>query len=778
LVTIENTQKVTFQRIPFATFDVTATTYNLNEYVVTDDSSFRVCSQSGANLLFDGRQTMWIDDDGVLYVAIGNDTDKSIKLFTSSDNGVSWLKMSGDGTYGDANLFQPDSTNSEIKELSGLQHEGRGVLLGQQGRSIPRINLGGYSTRTFPAIVDFPKWYEYGRFDSNWIPLELPNNGIWNVTGGGSSVLGTGSEYVRITTSANIRYFFHNISTTVNEGTIFRTRVRVVSGGSSITNNIAIRCRIATGSNDFDIFIRFYGTGFRVIDNNDSGAVVHTESVSMTTERELIVSFQNDRVSIFHREHNNNNERVWDDVHVDRLRDGGGASTSFIYWGHQNLSTAQSEWSEFHFSEGDSTGEQMTGAIEPTAFRQYPVTGDYLYLGGGVLISTAESPTYEGDTFSIVPRYDYNIERIIHDVSPSPRVQWRSESVSGSGVPAQRIAFVLNTDIMDSSNSYTDNNLNGFHLSNINFRTFNIVRYNAGTSSWVTVDSVDTSAGMNGKFIRNGSTIVPAFTAGTDVFYLHFNECSNWIVELDDGVNVYRRRVRHNSEGLWKSGFSGKQPVIHLEGCDNSEPVTGDVRFVPDVVSIIVRGDGTGAGWGIEIDAQKTIDNDFRIGTLLFGSVFVVAPTYGRGRSIEFSANNQIIETRDGTTIGRKIGNGGRIASIAWTDGVDTSPVMGDDPNPNYWTGKSNLPVANYGDAPFQMLGLTRYVAGGVKPVVYLPAFEKLTGDSLVLNRYNQHLFGRTDGTVSFDHVIGDELQGDNAGEVFRIATVNIREIQ
>ena len=76
------------------------------------------------------------------------------------------------------------------------------------------------------------------------------------------------------------------------------------------------------------------------------------------------------------------------------------------------------------------------------------------------------------------------------------------------------------------------------------------------------------------------------------------------------------------------------------------------------------------------------------------------------------------------------------------------------------------------------MLGLTRYVAGGVKPVVYIPSFEKLTGNSLTLNRYNQHLFGRTDGTVSIDHVIGDELQGDNAGEVFRIATVNITEIQ
>jgi len=777
LVSIENTQKVTFTRIPYARFDVTSTTYSANENIVTDDASFPVCSISGSNLLFDGRMTVWIDDDGVLYCAIGNRTDKSIKLFTSDNNGVTWRKMSGNGTFDDANIYQPDSTGSEIEELSGLQHEGRSVLFGKHNRSIPRINLGGYSTRTFPAIVDFPKWYQYGRFDSNWIPLQLPNLGRYTVTGSGTSVLGTGSENVRITTSSNTRYFSTSQTTTLEQGVILRTRVRVGSGGSSAIDIIGIRIRNATGSNDYDVTVRLYTTGFRIVDNNDSGLVKHTESVSMTVEREMIIAMSNDFISIYHREHNENNERVWDDIHIDRLRDGGGAPFNLVYWGNLSFGTGVSEWSEMHLSEGDSTGNQMIGDTESTAFRQYPVTGDYLYLGGGVLISTAESPTYEGDTFAIVPRYDYQIERIIHDVSSSPRVQWRSESTSGGAVPSERIAFILDTDFGDLGNSYTDNQIIGFHLANINFRQFNVVRYNANTSSWVTVDSIDTSTGMNGRFIRVGATIIPN-SGGTDVFYLHYGECSGWIVELDDGVNVTRRRVKHNSEGVWNQSFAGKQPVIHLEGCDNTEPAFGDVRFVPDTVSILVRGDATGAGWGIQINTQNTIDNDFRIGTMMFGSLFVVAPTYGRGRSIEFQANSQIIETRDGTTIGRKISNGGRIASISWTDGVDTSPVMGDNPDPNYWTGKGTTPVANYGDAPFQMLGLTRYVAGGVKPIVYLPAFEKLTGDSLTLNRYNQHIFGRTDGSVSFDHVVGDELQGDNRGEVFRIATVNIREIQ
>lgn len=775
LVTIQNTQKVTFTRVPFSSFDVTSTTYSLNENVITDDGSFPVCTQSASNLLFDGRATVWIDDDGVLYCAIGNKTDKSIKLFTSNNNGSSWRKMSGNGTFTDANIFQPDSTGSEIEELSGVHHEGRSVLMGKHNRSIPRINLGGYTTRTFPAIVDFPAYFEYGRFDSNWIPLETPDSGRWSVTGGGSSVLGTDSEYVDITTSGNTRYFYSNLTTTIENGVLLRTRVRLDSLGSSISDLIALRIRNADVSNDFDISIRMYSTGFIIYDNNAS-AVVHTETISMSVEREFIVAMSESELSVYHRGHNHNNERIWDDIHVTRLNNGGGGGSSFVYWGHLSPSTSNSEWFEMQLSEGTSTGNQMIGDDDPKAFRQYPITGDFVYLGGGVLISTAESPTYEGDTFQIIPKYDFQIERIIHDVSSSPRVQWRSETVTGSAIPAQRIPFLIDVDMSARSNSYTENNINGFHLSNINFRTFNIVRFNAG-GGWVTVDSIDTSAGMNAKFIRVGSTIIPQ-TGGRDVFYLHYGECTGWIVELDDGVNVVRRRVKHNSEGVWNTSFAGKQPVIHLESADNTEPTVGDVRFVPDVVSVLVRGDQLGASWGIEITSQYTIDNDFRIGTMLFGSLFVVAPTYGRGRSIEFQANRQIIETRDGTTIGRKISNGGRVASISWTDGVDTSPVMGSNPDPDYWTGKGSSAVANYGDAPFQMLGLTRYVAGGVKPVVYLPSFEKLTGDSLVLNRYNQHLFGRTDGSVSFDHVIGDELQGDNKGEVFRIATVNIQEIQ
>ena len=89
--------------------------------------------------------------------------------------------------------------------------------------------------------------------------------------------------------------------------------------------------------------------------------------------------------------------------------------------------------------------------------------------------------------------------------------------------------------------------------------------------------------------------------------------------------------------------------------------------------------------------------------------------------------------------------------------------------------------MANYGDAPNMMIGLYNYLGGADKPIVYIPSFKKSSGgssDIVLLNRYHEQLYGRTTGSVSIDHIVGSELIGDNKGEVFRIGSINIREIE
>lgn len=207
---------------------------------------------------------------------------------------------------------------------------------------------------------------------------------------------------------------------------------------------------------------------------------------------------------------------------------------------------------------------------------------------------------------------------------------------------------------------------------------------------------------------------------------------------------------------------------------------------MPSDVTVLISLNGeTGAAWAIEIDSQETHENYVQIGSMTFGHVCVVAPQYGRGRTLSFESNTQVFTSLDGTTHTRNFSRGRRTASISWTDGVDTSAVNGTDPNPDYWQFSNSSgaePVSNYGDAPMVMLGLYDYLRGSNQPIVYLPSFKKSEsagGDVIVLNRRNSMLYGRTTGAVSIDHVIGSELQGDKQdGEIFRIASINIAEIE
>lgn len=777
IMAIKGEQEVVFYRLPHARFNITNSLYSIYEITVSDSGSFLTAFNTSGNTLTDGRLSMWMDSDSVLYAVVGSRTYKSLAMFTSDDDGQNWKRMTGGtaASVSDMTWYQPNDLNAEVTRLTATQWEGRSLVLGQHGLSFPRFVLGGYANSNFPMLNNFPKYYESARFDSMWVPLELPSSSsFWTSTGAGSESI---NEFgVSFTTSTNQIYLSASPSTTIEAGHILRFRVRLISGGSLVNDQIAVRVRTDnTTSLDYDVSLRFGTGGFVVRDNNGS-VNKHTETTSMLTEKEIILSIAGNDVTIYFRDYKSKNERVFTKIELNNFVSGGGGAGGFVRWGHLGLSTGSSSWGEFHLSSNDSTGVQMlTPQIQ---YRQYPTYGDYLYLGGGVSISTREAPAYEGDEYTITPRFDFPVERLFPQVSPSPRVVWKSDEVSSGTIPSERLAFYVDKDVKNLSVSPMMNGLIGFHLANINFRLFKIRRYDVGSSSWVTVATVDTSSGLTASFQRDGNKIFVS-GSGADNFYLHFDECRDWIVQLANDPAVFRR-VRTNSEGIWNTN-NGKPAVIELDGVDNTEPTSGTVRFIPRDVSVLVDVQGTaGSAWAIEIDTQETIDKHFQIGALLFGSVGVLAPTYGRGRSVSYEPNFEIFESLDGTTFGIERSKGKRVASISWTDGVDTSSVYGDNPDPNYWVAKTGSdPVANWGDSPLMMMGISRYLSGGVHPLVYLPSFEQMTTSNFVLlNRYHEKLYARISGPVSIDHVVGDELTGENQGEVFRIASITMTEVE
>jgi hypothetical protein len=94
---------------------------------------------------------------------------------------------------------------------------------------------------------------------------------------------------------------------------------------------------------------------------------------------------------------------------------------------------------------------------------------------------------------------------------------------------------------------------------------------------------------------------------------------------------------------------------------------------------------------------------------------------------------------------------------------------------PDYWQLSSTVgsqPVANYGDSPFQMMGIWDYL-GNQYPAVYLPSIAKGT-DNQIFNRYQEHALIRPTGAITIESVIGEEQED----EMFRVATITLMEIE
>jgi hypothetical protein len=184
------------------------------------------------------------------------------------------------------------------------------------------------------------------------------------------------------------------------------------------------------------------------------------------------------------------------------------------------------------------------------------------------------------------------------------------------------------------------------------------------------------------------------------------------------------------------------------------------------------------AGLRIIITSDWTAEGYFKIGTMVAGPLVITSPQYGRGRTIEFSANVLESESTNGTLYTRKQGQGGRIVRISWTDGVDTSALNASSARPNHYSYFTGSPIAAAGSAPTSMMGLIAYINGASEAVVYLPSIETFPSGVVKYNRYHEHMLCTLGNTVQIDHVIGDELLDATQGEVFRIATILLREVR
>jgi len=766
------------------------------KYDISTNTNF----QGGApGAAWEGELSVWIDTDGKYYAmsrqiqGTGADTTQ---IFQSDDGGRTWSGMGIGGSVfttqpaGQVNNFLP-SANLYLTNFVGCSQGGEGLVFhNTAGTAASAYNeilgclqIGGYSTVTAPPYQQFSDDTRRMRWAINWFGVQLPGTVGWTAVGAGGQTLQNG--YVNITTT-NItqRYYSRTgLSGDLLTGMVARIHIKVTTG--TILKPI-LQLQISDGVGvSYRVSVRASATQLDLYDEVAATQISPLRSVDMTQETDILIGISDSNVYAWYREAATGLVRGWSLIGNSASLTSGTQTTQYMYFGAIGSGSVRDiSLYEAHVSYDTHTGRQLAyGQTDRELWsRPYPSLGYNVKLDGDLFISTRDGATQEVDTWDIEPRFDYPLENIVYSISPTTRTTWRTPASVGA-IPSSRIALYV-----DPSQEVTEleNDMLGVCLENINFQNFTIRRHNG--SAWVTIGTVDNNA-YSGAFTRTGATIQSSATSGTIQHpYFFYNECKGWRVKLDDGGdNVVYRKIASNSEGPFIV-TSSKYAVLTLEGVDGTEPTSGTATIIPDSCCVLVYTDNQSTSWrdtkaiGIEISSQETVESYFQIGLVTAGPMFIPGRQYGRGRRITESQGVEDTETLDGTVFSRNTGNNGRSIQISWSDGIDISDLYSANTEPDYWRGSNRGDaLANVGDAPSSLQGFYRYLEGGVHQTVYVPSFTgSVDGDNQVqvLNRRGDHMTCRFVDPVQITNIVGDELQGLGAGEVFRIATIQLDEIK
>ena len=76
-------------------------------------------------------------------------------------------------------------------------------------------------------------------------------------------------------------------------------------------------------------------------------------------------------------------------------------------------------------------------------------------------------------------------------------------------------------------------------------------------------------------------------------------------------------------------------------------------------------------------------------------------------------------------------------------------------------------------DTPYTVLNMIRRLDGESKPIVYLPKITVSAAADQTMNKRDTNIYCALLDDVSIEHVLGSE----NDSEVWRVSTINLREI-
>lgn len=727
-----------------------------------------------------GQFSMWTNETGRIYAVFHAVTLEEQFFILQSDDASNWFYLGGNPLTNQleaSQIYNIDDNQSRPSVLAGCNARGVNQLFhNYETRTHNRDNgihcfeLGTFTTVSMPKVKEFTLSYDYGGWDRTWCAYDKPDD-TTEYTAFGTGTITAEAEYTEFSTTTTQNKFVRSaaITSSCSEGIILRTRLRAVQQGSNTSGR---GVNVTTNDNSVNIWIN---TNAIYVEDDLGSSMISNYTMDTTTTFELLVSIANNKLNVWVNQ-NADRPRVkrWISIASATVISGGGYPNQYVRFGHITTTSGasadtKSEWYEMHFSFGARTGAQLDGQVNPEDLnaRQYPPKGQFVYLTDGIKISTFDGPAYRGEFYNIVPDSLYPIRRIFHTSSPTPRQVYRSANET-----QQKIALYWDTTLQESANSDIGSDSIGLYLGNINFRSFDIDVYDQGSTSWINLENVNNKIGGT-TWERVGNVIRSTNTSATGG-YVELDECKGYSFDMGSGKV---RRIKGNTAGYLNNSTTTKRAVLFLEDFENTDPTTIGTGYLIPKELIYLRhlaGATPGAAIRIVINAQNTVDGFFRIGALLAGP-FIAPQQYGNGRTITHTPGIESSETQDGVIRTRKVHEGYRNLRIAWSQGIDVSELF-EATSADFYaatTAGGALPISVPADTPYSMINLLRKTDGSSKPIVYLPSIPVSVKQDYLGNSRNELLYGTIQGEISIEHVIGNE----NDSEVFRVSTMNIREI-
>ena len=690
---------------------------------------------------------------------------------------------------------------------------------GDRDYNVSCLYLGGYSNLTIGSLDAAISMADRGTFAKHYLPFVEPADmlGAWTVATSGGVSKGVSVNgihpYLKISTTSGT---YALTADELNHTAVRNTRtssatwggpmltyaefaVEIISGGDDSAHHIVFRMVNGNADGKTQVALNFRQTGDNTqltVRDAIGGSNLHTGTIAFSSAEafgEYRMAIVDRQVTVWYREYTAGEvERTWSKFYESssaELTEGGSAGFCSITWGHQTSSTAHSRW--YKVQAGAHDGDlnhcavprlnDWLGFAAPDNVGGRFFSPSQLYVKGGLQIAAKDGPAVKADEWEHIPRHDYPIEAIHHEVSPSPSKGWKS---NGRSTAAE---LIWNIDTADPAMAL--GGARALYLGNINFRYCLLKGYNG--SSWDTLATID--AAQQVRYQRKGNSVTAYHTSvataqkGDRVY--SFDGLVGSTFNFADTGAPSLFNISANSEGVFETGAT-KAPVLIVDGTASGQPANGDgqiwskdlVVYLPDNVvtsyeriklEIPLDVPGvTGSG------TNKTVSGDWEIGIAIWGHVAVFGRQYSNGHIRSIETNSEMFTATGGQRRSVNRGPVRRGVEFSWADPVDISSMGDTLPSPDYiQTTSSSAIVASVENTPFLVQGLLSRLKGSVVPVVFLPSLPTGAGGAFQIDDRNRFLYGRiVTATHRIENQIGDEWIGDGTGEAVTVTAVRIEE--